>query len=191
MHTIELKPGTRFGRLTVISRGEKLVCKHITWKCKCECGVVKDYVSQALRDGRSKSCGCLQRDRAREMGQSRRKTYGESSVSVFVKNVRESAANRGLVLKLSKKQIIAISLKPCHYCGRSGTSTTKLKNGFGEFKHVGIDRVDNSVGYLITNIVPCCSDCNRAKGTLSYSDFIAWVHRVVSHSKLITCALKK
>ena len=41
----------------------------------------------------------------------------------------------------------------CYYCDR------KLnKSG------VGLDRKDNSLGYLSNNVVPCCKECNRIKG---------------------------
>jgi hypothetical protein len=44
----------------------------------------------------------------------------------------------------------------------------------------GLDRVDPSVGYVETNVVPCCYSCNFAKNTLSVSDFYAWVNRIVA-----------
>lgn len=37
----------------------------------------------------------------------------------------------------------------------------------------GIDRFDNSKGYIAGNCVPCCGRCNRAKGTMSGEDFVA------------------
>jgi hypothetical protein len=50
--------GRRFGRLTVINRtggGEK----DARWHCKCECGSEKVVRSSCLRDGETRSCGCL------------------------------------------------------------------------------------------------------------------------------------
>jgi hypothetical protein len=35
----------------------------------------------------------------------------------------------------------------------------------------GLDRYDNSEGYIVTNILPCCSKCNYLKGTLSGLEF--------------------
>lgn len=56
--------GQRFGRLTVISRAEDRVYpsgKHGTaYFCRCDCGVGKIIPTTALRQGRSRSCGCLQ-----------------------------------------------------------------------------------------------------------------------------------
>lgn len=38
---------------------------------------------------------------------------------------------------------------------------------------VGLDRLDNSRGYTISNVVPCCSGCNRIKSDqLTYDEMI-------------------
>lgn len=51
-----LYPGARFGRLTV------LVAKRPKALCECECGVTKEYFVTNLYNGRTRSCGCLQRE---------------------------------------------------------------------------------------------------------------------------------
>jgi len=49
-----------FGRLTVEEYAGDL-----RWKCRCECGGVTTPKGASLRSGLTRSCGCLQRDRAR------------------------------------------------------------------------------------------------------------------------------
>lgn len=53
--------GKRYGRLTVIAKDEELsITKHRAhWVCKCDCGNIKVVSSKCLRDGKTKSCGCL------------------------------------------------------------------------------------------------------------------------------------
>ena len=59
--------GKRFGRLTVIKRSYPNTKKGETnWLCKCECGTKKVIYGDSLRSGHTQSCGCLQRERARE-----------------------------------------------------------------------------------------------------------------------------
>lgn len=58
--------GKRFGRLTVIeatknSQGEKV------WKCQCDCGNISFLKTRELNSGNTKSCGCLQKEKAREI----------------------------------------------------------------------------------------------------------------------------
>ena len=59
--------GHRYGRLTVLEKAPKKTPKErIKWRCQCDCGTVLDVYGTSLRNGNTKSCGCLQRDRARE-----------------------------------------------------------------------------------------------------------------------------
>lgn len=49
----------------------------------------------------------------------------------------------------------------CHYCQEQ-----ILTAG------VGLDRKDNSLGYVVGNVVPCCATCNTEKGgTISYDEY--------------------
>lgn len=57
--------GKRFGRLTVISEGERFTkCREATWICRCDCGNVTGPIrGNILRRGESNSCGCLKREK--------------------------------------------------------------------------------------------------------------------------------
>jgi hypothetical protein len=57
--------GQRFGRLTVISEG-KTRGYYKYYLCKCDCGNEKEIYEANLRRGLTKSCGCLQKERARK-----------------------------------------------------------------------------------------------------------------------------
>jgi hypothetical protein len=50
--------GQQFGRLTVISRGEKNKWGNYSWNCLCECGNEITTRGTYLKDGSSTSCGC-------------------------------------------------------------------------------------------------------------------------------------
>lgn len=54
--------GQRFGRLTVLEMTDKRRGSSIIWKCRCDCGEICYKPSKDLRDGRTKSCGCLQKE---------------------------------------------------------------------------------------------------------------------------------
>jgi len=59
--------GQVYGRLTVLSRAEKLPGSgRARWLCGCECGMEKIIGGDSLRNGHTKSCGCLQKERVRE-----------------------------------------------------------------------------------------------------------------------------
>lgn len=63
MASVKDLTGQRFGRLTVVKRGENLYYgkdrqEKPAWICQCDCGAVKLVPGQFLRTGRVKSCGC-------------------------------------------------------------------------------------------------------------------------------------
>ena len=53
--------GQKFGRLTVIKLVGKYKNGDKVWKCKCDCGNIKNVSSSNLK-GKTKSCGCLKRE---------------------------------------------------------------------------------------------------------------------------------
>lgn len=64
MPTLDLT-GQRFGRWLVLSPSGKQG-QYTTWFVRCDCGVEKTVLTTNLRRGDSKSCGCLNRERASE-----------------------------------------------------------------------------------------------------------------------------
>lgn len=54
--------GQQFNRWTVLEFGPTETAKHPKksyWKCECSCGAVKSVRGDRLRNGESRSCGCL------------------------------------------------------------------------------------------------------------------------------------
>ena len=71
---------------------------------------------------------------------------------------------------LTFQQFKSFWQKPCYYCG-------------SKMETIGIDRVDNSKGYLIDNVVSCCEKCNRAKYVWKKDDFLNHCKKVVQFQK--------
>ncbi len=72
---------------------------------------------------------------------------------------KHAARKRGLDFSLTFEKFNELIHQDCHYCGRG--NPTK-----------GVDRKDNLKGYTLQNAVPCCWDCNNAKGKHSKPEFI-------------------
>lgn len=72
---------------------------------------------------------------------------------------KNGAKSRNHYFDLEPHHFIKLWKEKCMYCGR-------------KIDTIGIDRVDNSKGYSIDNIVPCCINCNRMKMAQSVEDFI-------------------
>lgn len=58
--------GKKFGRLTVLEFDRVTPYQAIMWKCKCDCGEEVSVRSTHLTTGKTQSCGCLARDKAKE-----------------------------------------------------------------------------------------------------------------------------
>lgn len=93
---------------------------------------------------------------------------------VFNQNYNE----RGLFIE----EFYSISQKDCFYCSDKPNNVIKRKNKI--FKYNGIDRLDNSKGHIIDNIVPCCKYCNFAKSDLSIEEFENWIKRIKKHNEV-------
>lgn len=61
--------------------------------------------------------------------------------------------------------------KPCYYCGSS-------------IELIGLDRMNNSVGYVLHNVVPCCTFCNRMKYTHDAESFIKQCTKISENQQL-------
>lgn len=49
----------RFGKLVVLRKSYNTGKNYIVWHCKCDCGNEKNINASSLKDGSTKSCGCL------------------------------------------------------------------------------------------------------------------------------------
>lgn len=57
--------GKKFGKLTVLCRDSG---RDGYWVCECECGKRKSIVGKSLREGNTRSCGCIQREVVAKIG---------------------------------------------------------------------------------------------------------------------------
>lgn len=71
----------RFGRLIVLrDSGKRIAHGHIIWLCKCSCGKQVKIISGNLRNGYTRSCGCLKREQTKAMGKASLR-HGENDKS--------------------------------------------------------------------------------------------------------------
>lgn len=53
--------GRTFGKWIVLGLGSRIYWGNRHWLCRCECGTEREVAGTALRNNRSKSCGCSSR----------------------------------------------------------------------------------------------------------------------------------
>lgn len=61
--------GERFGRLVVLEHLKGGFRENSLWKCLCDCGNILSVPASSLSQGKTKSCGCLQKESVKRMGE--------------------------------------------------------------------------------------------------------------------------
>jgi len=172
--------GQKFGKLLVISKSNDVISKsgknkYVTYNCKCDCGKEKIIKGVLLSSGKTTSCGCYNVSKSR-------KDYGESSFNRLLRSYKNNAKRMGREFLLTTEFFKEITKNNCFYCGIEPKNTSKGGRCYGEYIYNGIDRIDNSLGYIEGNVISCCSTCNHAKATLGQNEFLTWIERVYEHS---------
>jgi hypothetical protein len=62
---MQYAPGIRFGRLTLIGKTKRN--GRSAWSCQCECGNSIEALQDNLGGGKTRSCGCLSKERRSEV----------------------------------------------------------------------------------------------------------------------------
>lgn len=158
----------RFGKL-VVNDVHHVDEKHTYWwNCTCDCGrtCVKrsSGLQGTLKDGGESSCGICKYD-----GAAVRKLY-----NVYRRNAEKQFRD----WKLTLEEFKDITSQRCYY---TGVKPEQVFNHWNDsYTYNGIDRLNNEEGYTINNCVPCSKAANFAKGTMSYTSFIALCKSVAS-----------
>lgn len=131
-------------------------------KCKAchRCNMIKHY--QTNKDAIVK----------REAEWRKRTNYDRTPVKKFY-SYKGDATRRGYSFELTKEEFVSFEGKPCDYCGDI-------------LSMIGLDRIDNSIGYSLTNVVPCCWPCNEAKGGRTREEYLLQCNKVASRYPLIS-----
>ena len=184
MRTLNLT-GMQFGKLTAIRwTGKADPKRYRIWEFRCACGAVVErsagYVSNTTKRGWAMSCGSLECS-----GQAARRLPGNAAaINRLLGAYRKNASVRGLEFSLNKDEAMALFQGNCYYCGKAPSQIAKPANysrAPNVFIYNGIDRVDNSKGYIQGNVVSCCGRCNKAKDTMSANEFISLAKTIASN----------
>ena len=82
-----------------------------------------------------------------------------------------SAKKRNIVFDIIEEEFTKLINDDCFYCGQSAIP-----------KRNGIDRVDNTKGYVLENLVPCCFKCNQLKGKLSVAELFNHIIKIFEYA---------
>ena len=171
-----------FGDLIVIGEGEAAPTKNgyrrRKLKCKCSCNTIKDYNYHDLVYGHSKSCGCKTAELMKEgkkyipLAKARYRLY-----QLYIRNAKK----RNYCFELTYEQFEKLTLTNCKYCNIKPNYILPNRNKTEFCTYNGIDRVDNTQGYTLNNVVSCCKICNFAKEQQTLEQFKEWVIRIYNN----------
>lgn len=97
--------------------------------------------------------------------------FGRTINEHFYLKYKKSAQKRGVEFMLSLTEFNLFMKYNCHYCN-------------SEINTVGIDRMNNDMGYVLENCVPCCTECNLMKRGMLYQSFINQCNRISEWKKI-------
>ena len=171
--------GDSFGRLTVIKlfrQESRLVAE-----AECQCGRTIITRAYHLVTNRSTSCGCTRAALTASVNAiKRRKAYGWASMINLFNTYRSTARRKNVEFSLTRDLFSVLTKQRCRYCGKEPNNVHQPERCYGEYVYNGLDRKNNELGYTPENAVPACYTCNRAKGTLSEEEFLAWIFSVTA-----------
>lgn len=177
------RAGRQYGRLRVVECLGMAGAGYRWWGCLCDCGTKVAVRSRELDRGHTKSCGCLQREIASQSAGANKLPEGYAARNELLASYIKSAQSRGYEWGLTLDSFVKVVTGACTYCGVARDRERRPnKDVNGGFWYTGIDRSNNAIGYIKGNVVPCCWDCNRAKGAMTLSAFSAWMDRIAARS---------
>lgn len=166
--------GQIFGKLTVLHIDFDKVGKErgSFYICVCDCGskLSKSRHSLVRAKNPVKSCGCLQKEAARRLV----KPNGGSDKKCWINKYKKRAEKQQVEFSLSDEEFFQLCSKDCFYCGdKPIVRSHGYKSVYGvPFLSNGLDRIKPNEGYVLENVVPCCTHCNLQKRNTSQYDFI-------------------
>lgn len=70
--------------------------------------------------------------------------------------------------------------RPCSFCMVAPSNLSNSHKRFnGSWEYNGLDRIDSSKGYTMSNVQPCCYLCNQLKSNLDEEVFLNHIKKIV------------
>lgn len=134
--------GHKYAQLTVVRKVSG--GKHAMWLCICTCGVHKQIDEYSLRSGRTRSCGCYNREVS-----ARRRTHGHACGGRITPTYNAWA---GMIQRCTHKGYSAYYDRGISVCSRWRKFACFLADmGERPSARHSLDRIDNDGNYCKTN----------------------------------------
>lgn len=148
------KPSDRYGRLVVIKKAKSGKNWLARWVCLCECGIRKVIFQSSLRNGQTKSCGCLQKERTSVAAKKANTKHGDARDFKVAPEYRAWDAMIRRCHNKNHKSYPDYGGRGIKVCRRWRTSYINFLNDLGRrpSSQHSIDRRKNDKGYSPNNV---------------------------------------
>lgn len=186
MRKYEDLAGLQYGLWTILGNG-RIINKNRKVPVLCKCGTEKEIYLQTILKGQSTSCG---RSSAKQASYRLIKKpivitlrQGEAAANALLSSYKGVAKQRKISWEISNHTFFTLTKSNCYYCGAKPANKKKTGYKTGSYTYNGIDRKDNSLGYVNYNVVACCKRCNVAKNDMSIAEFKKWALKISKKAK--------
>ena len=124
------------------------------------CGITIPQLLDGILGHKVQRCQeCYTKLREVEANRNRTRNYAAENMANLDKhyiNYLKGAGIRNMAFDIPIDTFKEMVKLPCHYC-----------NSYNENEVIGLDRINSSIHYTVSNCVPCCQVCNYMKCDLS------------------------
>lgn len=181
----------KFNHLTAIKLQGHNKWGSLKWLCKCDCGreikISTGELTSVHKVGR-KTCGNKDCDFYKKVWAiatevraiTKRKDIKYLTIKMVLNATKHSALRRNLTFDVTYEDLERLIFSNCNYCGiePSNLYVPKRTKNISLFYN-GLDRIDSSQGYIKSNIMPCCWDCNMAKKDKTIQKWNNYIQRLI------------
>lgn len=183
--------GQQFGKLTVLYE-EGRIKGNVAWKCQCECGNTCTTITHYLRNGDTKSCGCLQKEKMSRIKRNdltgqvfgRLTVLKDSGERHYQNIVWECQCSCGNIVKVPGGYLISGTTKSCGCLQKEIVSNLHYEDLTGKkFNHLTVLK-DSGERKFNKVVWECQCDCGNPAivKTISYN---------LTHNLIMSCGCER
>lgn len=177
---IHYQLGQQIGDFTIQSYNEE----NGTYTLQCKCGNsstgdsthVTRKISNILSEGFTACMQCYHKYKT----ELKERMLKDAELFVHKDVYREyvkKAKERKIEFSISLEEAAPLFKSHCYYCDNPPQNKRTRDTGITAY-YQGIDRLDNTLGYIAGNCVPCCKFCNSFKMDRTQEDFFKHVEKI-------------
>lgn len=104
----------------------------------------------------------------------------------YFNSYQTGADCRKHIWDLTYEFFLLVINRNCYYCG----AKPRLLKSYNNIIANGVDRFDNKIGYIKSNVVTCCTKCNLMKGKFSNNEFVSHIENIYFHQLSLNISIK-